>query len=400
MSGDFIGLGAHRRHYVPPVIASHSGDAPPERPPPGPHRFILPAAAFVAFAVILGLIRWGCVRRQAVVEEIPPAPPAAAGPTNPPPIRYSFPTARTNLLAPDAAERGEFMPTASGRPESALYGSVRTQQSGRSVYASFHEGVDIAPLGRDRAGHATDDVLAVADGRFAYANRRVGNSNYGLYVVLLHDDPAGPVYSLYAHLAAIDPALKVGAAVKAGDRLGRMGNTPEGTIPVVRSHLHLEIGVICSPRFDRWFQAKKLKPNHGLYNGMNLLGFNPLAPFETQAAGCDFSLVDHLDSIKTAFEVVLATRARPPYFDDYPSRWVGPDADGAAWLAVSDSGIPLAGRTATAEEKAALGRRKAVVLHADPEVLGRNGRRIVVRDNTGWRLGQAGEQWLDILTYR
>lgn len=46
------------------------------------------------------------------------------------------------------------------------------------------------------------------------------------------------VFTRYAHLAGFDPALRPGAPVKAGARLGLMGNTASYSIPV---HLHYEV---------------------------------------------------------------------------------------------------------------------------------------------------------------
>ena len=42
----------------------------------------------------------------------------------------------------------------------ARYGSTRTVKRGSRFVASFHEGVDIAPVERDRRGIATDPVVA------------------------------------------------------------------------------------------------------------------------------------------------------------------------------------------------------------------------------------------------
>ena len=57
-------------------------------------------------------------------------------------------------------------------------------------------------------------------GGSAYVNRRAGNSNYGIYVVLAHDEPAlGEVYTLYAHLARVESGLHAGQPVEAGQVL-------------------------------------------------------------------------------------------------------------------------------------------------------------------------------------
>ena len=135
----------------------------------------------------------------------PPPPPPP-----PPPLLWSklvFPTQQQGLL--EEGREDVFQPTAAGTRESALYGSVRTVNRGGRLLASFHEGIDIAPVRRDRRGRPLDDVLAVAEGKVAYVNKVAGNSTYGKYAVVEHDDPMGPVYTLYAHLASV--------AVKRGD---------------------------------------------------------------------------------------------------------------------------------------------------------------------------------------
>ncbi len=126
----------------------------------------------------------------------------------------SFPTEKSDLMSWINGEA--LQPTAAGNPESALYGSVRTRQTSGGFAASFHEGIDIAPASRDRRGRARDRVLAAAPGRVAYLNRYPGNSSYGIYVVLLHPDPIGEIYTLYAHLDSLSPNLKAGGEVAAG----------------------------------------------------------------------------------------------------------------------------------------------------------------------------------------
>ena len=115
------------------------------------------------------------------------------------------PTAREKL---DPAIPGTFQPTAAGNLESALFGSVRTVKVGAHLFPSFHEGVDIAPLQRGARGMPLDEIHAVAAGTVGYINHVTGNSNYGKYIVLLHDDPIGRVYTLYAHLSVVARELR------------------------------------------------------------------------------------------------------------------------------------------------------------------------------------------------
>ena len=350
-------------------------------------------------AAIIGLViltAFG-VRRCPRLEE---SPPVAVEPEPPviPPIEFGPPTPQTRLLETNAP--GVYMATASGRWESAMYGSVRTVQSGSTIVPSFHEGVDIAPTARGRDGRALDDIVAAAEGTVGYVNRTAGNSDYGLYVVLLHRDPLGPLYTLYAHLDEIEPGLHAGRPIARGARLGRMGRTPTKVIPVERSHLHFEVGVMLNSDFRSWFLSKRLTPDHGQFNGWNLAGLPPLAPYVAQAEGRAFRLQDWIEGEAPAFEVVVRVLRRPRFFDMYPGLWRGePHHGGPVVIAATEGGVPLGGWNANSDEVARLGTQPAIVLRADAERLGRNGRRLVVRDNGNWRIGTSGRQWLEILIW-
>lgn len=324
--------------------------------------------------------------------EIPPQPPP------PPPFAHLvLPTDQQGLLEGDP---GVLQPTASGNPESAMYGSVRTARNGHALVPSFHEGIDIAPTRRDRHGQPLDNVYAVAAGSVAYVNRHPGNSDYGRYVVLVHPDPLGEVYSLYAHLADITPHLQTGQAIEAGAILGRMGHTPTSIIPVARAHLHFEIGLINNARFDEWFRRQRLKPDHGRYNGWNLLAINPLEFLKQQRAHPALTMRDHLAAVPRAFELVLVVPRQLDFFQRYPGLWQPPAYEGRGMvIACSENGVPLEGRNASATELERLGTGKVAVLQVNEAALGRNGTRLVVRDRGHWRLGRNGERWLEILTY-
>jgi peptidoglycan LD-endopeptidase LytH len=322
-------------------------------------------------------------------------------PVAPPPSAFRhvvFPTDQADLLQPD--KPGVVQPTAAGKPESALYGSVRMVNRGRHLMTSFHEGVDIAPTQRDRRGHPLDAAHAIADGRVAHINRIPGNSNYGNYVVLLHADPLGEVYTLYAHLAAIAPGLAAGQPVQAGTVLGAMGNTPVNIIPVDRSHLHFEIGMVNNMRFDAWFHAQKLKPDHGNFNGWNLLAVDPLAFFRAQRQAKEFEFRSYLQEVPKAFEILVPCRGQIDYFRRYAALWQSPPfLGGEMVIACSENGVPLAGRQARDGEAPPRGKARAVVLSVDEKGLGRNGCHLITRDSRGWRLTVNGERWLQILTY-
>lgn len=338
----------------------------------------------------------GCRRRQTRKKTKATAP--ASPPPPPPPVWAGlvFPTEQQGLLEPGRED--VFQPTAAGTRESALFGSVRTTNRNGRLMASFHEGIDIAPVRRNRQGHPLDEVLAVAEGKVAYVNNVTGNSTYGKYVVVEHKDPMGLIYTLYAHLASV--AVERGAAVTPGHVLGRMGNTATYTIPMSRAHLHFEVGVILNNRFDRWYDAQKLKPSHGLCHGWNLLGVNPLDFFALQRANRLMKFADVLDATAVAFELVIKAGRVPDYFKRYPSRWKGAEFQGGHMtVAFSENGAPLRGRAATEEEARLIKKGRAAVVKADKEVLGRNGARLVAERSGGWALTTAGERRVELLLY-
>jgi len=341
----------------------------------------------------------GCGRKEDYSPtEIPTVPVAMPeAPRNPWQV-VSFPTDQKRLL--ETRPSGVFQATASGRFESALYGTVRIAMKGKRLMPSFHEGIDIAPMKRDRAKRPLDSVYAVAEGKAAYVNRISGNSNYGVYVVLTHDDPVGEFYTLYAHLASVAPGLRQGQLVQPGDVLGVMGHSSSSAIPVERSHLHFEVGLIANARFAEWYNAKKLKPDHGLFNGRNLLAIDPLEVFRQRQQNPAFTLRQHLSTIPVAYELVLTVRKLPDYFRRYPSLWEGDPYSGKAIvMACSENGVPLRVRNANETERTRLGQNRQRVQNVNANVLGKNGRRLVVLDQNGWRVGQNGKDWQEILNF-
>lgn len=294
-----------------------------------------------------------------------------------------------------------FQPTGSDRPESAFYGSTRTAASRRGPVPSFHEGIDIAPVRRDARSRPLDAVKAIADGKVAYIASAPGGSSYGCYVVLIHDDPLGPVYSLYAHLAKVDKNLEVDDEVSAGAPLGIMGNTASYNIPVWRAHLHLEIGLMTNSRFGEWSKARGVRPNRGNWHGWNLQGLDPLGVYTIQRGQEHFVFADYLAVVPPAFEMVVNADKLPDYFKIYPSLWKsGQFQKGGIVLALSEGGVVLSGRNANPEEQAFLLDKGGVfVQNVNEDVLGRNGRRIIVKRGNSWETGSRSKQWLDIFLY-
>lgn len=310
-------------------------------------------------------------------------------------IAFSFPTdADIEVWNTNA-----FQPTASGRPESAFYGSVRTARAGRRLLPSFHEGIDIAAIERDKAGRPQDAAIAAANGQVVFLNRRAGNSNYGKYAVLAHGAGPGKIYTLYAHLDEITPGLNKGQSIQAGDVIGIMGSTSTDYIPPANAHLHFEINLMLNSRFNIWFRKQKLTPDHGLFNGWNLIGINPLEVYEKQEEN-NFDLYRHIRSLPPAFKIALKTNRQLDYFRRYAPLWHGAAFNGDVMvIACSENGLPLSGRNANENEIAFPSKKSRRVYDINPSILGRNGCRLVIRENGNWRLGSEGEKWLSMLMY-
>ncbi len=359
------------------------------------------------------IFRWLALR-QGGCQSPTPGPVAQEAPEPPPPPppvwqRMVAPTPQQNLLTPDVP--GVLQPTGSGRLESAKFGSTRTNARG---LPAFHEGVDIAATQRDRKGVPTDPVYAVADGRVAFVNSVGGKSSYGKYVIIEHPDPSlgalakrdgssepATVYTLYGHLADIRFGIRPGHPVQAGDEIATLGHTSntQPPIPLERSHLHWEVGVLLNSRYESKHREEKLKPDFGNYHGNNLFAFDPLDFYAAHSRDPGLTLGSYLATLPPTCEVILRGKY-PDYFRRFPSLWKGAPHDGGPLhLTLSESGAPLSGRNATAVEIALLGNQRHTVLKVFSAVLGRNGRAYIAQTGGRWQFTEKGRQWADLLFY-
>jgi murein DD-endopeptidase MepM/ murein hydrolase activator NlpD len=156
--------------------------------------------------------------------------------------------------------------------ESGKFGFVRENGN------RFHEGIDIKSFEKAKNGVPADRVCAFMAGKVVYANGSPGASNYGCYVVLEHEC----FLTLYAHLKSVDVAA--GQAVKTGEKIGILGTTSNcAKIPNERAHVHFEIDfqIGDADTFGRWYGENFGDKNaHGAFNGINLIGVDPLAAIE------------------------------------------------------------------------------------------------------------------------
>ena len=227
---------------------------------------------------------------------------------------FHFPTANHLLFEP-GKELDFFAPTAPDKPwTSGSFGCVRNNGT------RLHEGLDIRHLQADKHGEPADPIMATADGTVVYFSTRPSLSNYGNYLVIRHMVEGIEIYSLYAHLSAVRPGLKIGDAVKAGDVIATMGRTSNAeTILKERAHVHFELNMLVNDRFATWFKKNSTERNdHGEWNGQNLNGLDPRDILLAEHAdGAKFSLLNYLRS-QTELCRVLVRATSFPYLKRYP----------------------------------------------------------------------------------
>ncbi|MEO6244257.1 MAG: M23 family metallopeptidase, partial [Opitutaceae bacterium] len=258
-----------------------------------------------------------------------------------------------------------------------------------------HEGIDIRAAARDRRGEPLDSVFAAMAGVVRHLSAAAGDSSYGRYIVLEHPNQSPAIYSLYAHLAKIATGLRVGDAVTAGQTIGTMGHSSGGyMIPADRSHLHFEIGVAVTRNFQAWYERKRFgsRNNHDMWNGMNLLGLDPLAFFNEWRAGHVATTRDFFARLEPAARVRIATMRTPDFVARYPSLLTKPLPVGvvAGWdISFSWTGIPFSWTPLTAMEVAGLPLDKPRILEANAAVLKRErSKSIAVARGSGWSPGK------------
>jgi peptidoglycan LD-endopeptidase LytH len=252
-----------------------------------------------------------------------------------------------------------------GDPLSGTFGGVRNNGY------RFHEGLDIkAILPRTRKGEATDPVFAVMDGVVAHTSPVAGKSNYGRYIVILHEMDGVKFYTLYAHLAAIDPSIRPGVSVTAGTTLGTLGRSGAGAISKARSHVHLEIGLKYGDNFQPWYNRQKFGSQNyqGNFNGMNLEGFDPLAFYTDYKAGKVPDMATYIRGLPAAYMLRVNIADVPQIARENPALLHRPIPDGGlvgwditfTWYGLPILMTPLTSSDLTANDAPGVVRLKAV----------------------------------------
>ncbi len=277
----------------------------------------------------------------------------------------------------------------SGEPESGTFGGVR------SGGTQFHEGIDMKCLTRDRRGEPLDNVFAAMAGVVRHINSNAGDSSYGRYIVLEHPEQTPAVYTLYAHLARIAPGLREGATVARGEVLGLMGHSSGGyMIPVDRAHLHFEIGLMVTRDFQAWYDRRKFgsRNDHGAWNGMNLMGIDPLDFLNAWRARRVNSFQDYFAQVPTAVRLKILTHRVPDFITRYPSLLTRPIPLGgvAGWeIRCNWTGLPISWTPLSALEVMGLPADQPCIIEVDTNLVKReHSKSLVVSRRGTWTVGK------------
>jgi len=313
---------------------------------------------------------------------------------------FQFPTAN-HALYEAGAEAEFFAATAPDKPwMSGSFGCVRSDGW------QMHEGIDIRHLQTDRRGEPTDPIMATADGTVVYFSNKPALSNYGRYIVIRHVVEGLEIYSLYAHLSAIRPGLKIGDPVKAGEAIATMGRTSNTeTIAKWRAHVHFELNVLINDNFTAWFNknSPRERNDHGEWNGQNLNGLDPreILLAEHNPNG-NFSLLNFVRG-QTELCRVLVRATNFPYLKRYAALVLKnpvAEKEGVAGyeIALNYNAVAFALMPRAASE--IKGNAKFQLLSVnEAEYRAHPCRKLVIQRRGHWQLTDKGLRELSLLTY-
>ena len=257
-------------------------------------------------------------------------------------IDWQLPTGNRALF--QGEDKKFYQPTISRRLISGMFGFVRTSEPEPArIFEHFHKGIDIRPLHRDKKGDPTDTISASADGEVVRVNLDEKISDYGKQVIVRHLWGKQPVYTIYGHLASI--GVEVGQKVKAGDPLGVMGWTGPGLVRE-RAHLHFEIAFQINEKFAEWVDTAKpgrlWQPNrHGEWNGLNLMGVDPVPLLMAAHEGRPMSCQECLASQANGFVVRIPIPLGQPNWLQWTKKQLIGAGEKSWELEMTPWGLPL-----------------------------------------------------------
>jgi murein DD-endopeptidase MepM/ murein hydrolase activator NlpD len=265
-------------------------------------------------------------------------------------LELNLPTSNRSIFGPDPSQfymyTNRSFEGRKNKPwQGGKYGYVRTPKrtSAGILYTKFHEGIDIRPSTRDRRNTPLDPVRSIASGKVTHVSNIAGASNYGRYIVIEHDWGYGKFYSLYAHLAAV--TCRTGQPVSPGTVIGKLGYSGTG-LDRTRAHLHLELNLMASQRFHKWYDKYFTSSNrHGIYNGLNLVGLDIAGLYLAHQRNPSITIPQFMSGMRVYWKVLIANKGTPALLKLYP--WLARDMAEAkgnpSWeISLSSSGVPLA----------------------------------------------------------
>lgn len=274
--------------------------------------------------------------------------PGAPTPSTPVPMRLVLPTENDALFRNEPSKyymwvQRNFEQEVSNPWEGGQYGYVRgpVRVGANVAFMHFHEGMDVAPIKRDEKGEPLDEVRSISDGEVVHVSDNPHASNYGRYIVVKHDWGFGPFYSLYAHLSK--SLATEGQKVEPGTPIAIMGHTGVG-IDKPRSHTHVEINMMMNLHYGGGVEGvvKGSATGHGIYNGLNLTGFDISGLLLMNRKDPSKTVLDFIRTIPVEFKVLVPRKGDVELLGLYPWLGVETETPSPSWeISLSDDGLPL-----------------------------------------------------------
>jgi hypothetical protein len=132
--------------------------------------------------------------------------------------------------------------------------------------------------------------------------------------------------------------------VEPGTVLGMMGYSGAG-IDRRRSHLHLELNLVLSSRFEDW-HAKNFRPSpnaHGIWNGLNLSGLNVAEFYLAHRQNPALTAAEFVKRTEPSWKVLSPRKGDLEILQNYPWLGEGVEQSSPSWeITLADSGLPIA----------------------------------------------------------
>jgi hypothetical protein len=177
--------------------------------------------------------------------------------------------------------------------------------------------------------------------------------------------------------------------------IGTMGHSSGATpIPAARAHVHFEIGVMVTSDFQSWYERRRYgsRNDHGQWNGMNLMGIDPLDFFAQWRAKRINTVQEYFAKMETAVKVRIATHRTPDFVARYPALLTKelPMGPVAGWeICFNWTGVPFAWTPLGAAEVVALPAEQPRLTEVNEELRKRQRSKVLAISRRGtWTAGK------------